>query len=83
MTEESVTQASEARRVFAVCVRNEGYDASLELHKIYIVVPDADAGQENDIRIIDESGEDYLYPASWFVRIDVPDKVEASLIRAS
>ena len=74
---------SETRRAFAVCVRNEGYEASLELHKIYAVLPDTDAEQEHDIRVVDESGEDYLYPADWFVRIDVPLEVEASLIQAS
>lgn len=46
---------------FAVCVDNRGYPASLELHKIYRVLPDEDAQAEGDIRVIDESGEDYLY----------------------
>ena len=78
-----MTKASEAKRVFAVCVRNAGYEASLELHKIYAVLPDAEAKKEDDIRVIDESGEDYLYPADWFVPIDVPDEVEASLLEAS
>ena len=78
-----MTRTSEANRVFAVCVRNTGYGASLELHKIYAVLPDAEAEKESDIRIIDESGEDYLYPADWFVPIDVPDEVEMSLLEAS
>ncbi len=78
-----MTKTSEANRVFTVCVRNTGYEASLELHKIYAVLPDAEAEKESDIRIIDESGEDYLYPADWFVPIDVPDEVEASLLEAS
>ncbi len=68
---------------FVVCVRNEGYQASLELHKIYRVVPDPDAEGNGDIRIIDESGEDYLYPADWFVPIEVPAAVRASLLEAS
>jgi len=46
---------------FAVCVRNEGYEASLERNKIYVVLADADAEGEGDVRVIDESGEDYLY----------------------
>jgi hypothetical protein len=70
-------------RRFAVCVKNEGYEASLERNKIYILVPDPDAEQDGDIRVVDESGEDYLYPADWFVPVDVPDAVEASLLRAS
>ena len=78
-----MTKTSEANRAFAVCVRNAGYEASLELHKIYAVLPDAETEKESDIRVIDESGEDYLYPADWFVPIDVPDEVEASLLEAS
>lgn len=68
---------------FAVCINNSEYPASLELHKIYRVLPDEEAAQDGDIRIIDESGEDYLYPAEWFVVIDVPQEVEASLLQAS
>lgn len=63
-----MTKTSEANRLFAVCVRNAGCEASLEPHKIYAVLPDAEAEKESDIRVIDESGEDYLYPADWFVR---------------
>ena len=57
---------------FAICVENSEYPASLELHKLYRVVPDEDAGRDGDVRIIDESGEDYLYPAEYFVVIKVP-----------
>ena len=73
-----MTLPNETKRVFAVCVRNAGYEASLERHKIYAVLPDAEAEKEHDIRVIDESGEGYLYPAEWFVPIDVPNEVEAS-----
>ncbi len=68
---------------FAVCINNSEYPASLELHKIYRVLTDEDAAQEGDIRIVDESGEDYLYPAEWFVVIDVPRKVETSVLQVS
>jgi hypothetical protein len=68
------------RQLFAVCVKNEGYEASLERNKIYTVVPDAEAGQDGDVRVIDESGDDYLYPEDWFVLIEVPAEVEASLL---
>jgi hypothetical protein len=61
---------------FVVCIRNEGYPASLELRKIYQVVPDTRAAERQHIRVIDESGEDYLYPADYFVVIDVPRAVE-------
>jgi len=52
---------------FAVCVSNAGYPASLELHKIYKVLSDREAELEGDLRVVDESGEDYLYPAQYFV----------------
>ena len=60
---------------------NRGYPASLELHKIYRVITDKDAEADGDIRIIDESGEDYLYPASYFASIEVPAAVEESLLK--
>jgi hypothetical protein len=67
---------------FAVCVDNRGYPASLELHKIYRVLPDADAAAEGDLRVIDESGEDYLYSADRFVEIEPPQTVRRSLLHA-
>lgn len=68
---------------FAVCSDNHGYPASLELHKIYHVLPDEDAAKDGDLRIIDESGEDYLYPARNFLLIEVPKVVERALLKAS
>ena len=65
---------------FVVCVENLGYPASLELHKIYRVVPDQDAAREGDLRVVDECGEDYLYPAEWFAAVEVPRRVRASLL---
>jgi hypothetical protein len=63
---------------FAICIDNSEYPASLELHKIYRVLPDKDAERDGDLRIIDESGEDYLYPADYFVLVDLPrDTVRA------
>jgi hypothetical protein len=57
---------------FVVCIKNEGYAASLEVRKIYRVLPDARATKHRLIRVIDESGEDYLYPSSYFTSIKVP-----------
>ena len=68
---------------FAVCVNNTDYPASLELHKIYRVLPDADALSDGDLRVVDESGEDYLYPAEYFVLVQLPQAVEKSLLRAA
>jgi hypothetical protein len=70
-------------RRFAVCIRNDGFEASLERNKIYFVRPDADAEKGGDIRVVDESGEDYLYPADWFVAVEVPKAVQDSLLKAS
>jgi hypothetical protein len=66
-----------------VCVRNDGHEASLERNKLYVVVPDPEAEREGDLRVVDESGEDYLYPAAWFVALDVPKAVQDSLLKAS
>lgn len=67
-------QNSKAR--FVVCIKNDGYPASLELRKIYRVIPDIRAAEHQHIRVIDESGEDYLYPMDYFVSIEVPQAVE-------
>lgn len=64
---------------FVVCIDNSNYEASLELHKIYAVVPDADALQDGDLRVVDESGEDYLYNAGRFVTIKTPEAPADSL----
>jgi hypothetical protein len=69
--------------LFAVCINNVEYPASLELHKIYRVILDKDAAQDGDIRVIDESGEDYLYPADWFAMVEVPGAVQDSILRAA
>jgi hypothetical protein len=68
---------------FAVCVQNADHPVSLELRKLYEVVPDADAEALGQLRIVDESGEDYLYPAEYFLSVDLPRRVEAALLRAS
>ena len=70
-------------RRFVVCVRNDGYEASLERNKIYRVLPDSDAERDGDLRIVDESGEDYLFSADRFVVIEVPAAVRASLLKAA
>ena len=68
---------------FAVCVDNEGHQASLERNKIYIVLPDAEAEASGDLRVIEESGEDYLFAARRFVAVEVPAAVQTSVKRAS
>ena len=68
------------RVAFAICVESEGYD-DLEVWKIYQVLPDAKAAGVGCIRVIDDSGEDYLYPADRFVAVDFPKDVRARLPR--
>ena len=57
---------------YVVCVKNRGFVVSLELRKVYRVVPDDAAEARRLLRVIDESGEDYLYPRAYFVSVDVP-----------
>jgi hypothetical protein len=78
-----MSEKSDLNMKFAVCVNNSDYPASLDLHKIYRVLPDEDAAADGDLRIIDESGEDYLYPANYFVLVSLPSELEASLMRAA
>ena len=60
------------KRKFLICVDNEGYEASLEVRKLYENLPDKEAERHNQVRIIDESGEDYLYPSNFFAPITLP-----------
>jgi hypothetical protein len=69
-------------RRFAICVDNSEYPASLELHKIYRVLPDVDAALDGDLRIMDEGGEDYLYPMEYFVVIAVPQRSARALTKS-
>lgn len=64
---------------FVVCLNNVEYSASLELHKTYRLLPDKDAELDGDFRVVDESGEDYLYSAERFVPVELPRAVEKSL----
>ena len=68
---------------FVVCIKNEGYEVSLEKRKIYPVVPDAGAEKKGLIRMIDESGQDYLYPEQNFVPIELPQQIVKALDRAA
>ncbi|HXO19258.1 MAG TPA: hypothetical protein VOA87_04950 [Thermoanaerobaculia bacterium] len=65
---------------FVVCVRNEGFAASLEIRKIYQVLPDPAVSASHLLRIVDESGEDYLYPEDFFLPIELPESVKDALL---
>jgi hypothetical protein len=71
------------RKGFAVCLRNGGFVASLEVRKLYPFISDPDAEANNLIRIVDESGEDYLYPARLFRKLALPSDIQRALRIAS
>lgn len=79
----AVTKRRRSVFKFAVCINNAQYPASLELNKIYRVLLDEDAAKDGDLRVVDESGEDYLYPAEWFVPIGLPQRIKASVLGTS
>lgn len=63
---------------FAVCLKNEGHEESLEVRKIYEILTDSAAEARGMVRVVDED-EDYLYPASWFMRVELPQELAAAL----
>ena len=68
---------------FVVCLKNTGYEASLEPRKIYQTLADGDAAKHQQVRVIDESGEDYLYPQSFFAPIDLPPPIRKAVLLPS
>lgn len=68
---------------FVVCVKNKGYSASLELRKLYQAISDERAAKLHQLRIVDESGEDYLYPEGYFVPVQLPQAVERAVRRTT
>lgn len=76
-------QSANTENRFVVCIKNNAYPASLEVQKIYQVIPDTQAKSHQMIRVIDESSEDYLYPISYFVPIKLPEAVEQAFSLAS
>jgi hypothetical protein len=71
----------ESKMKYALCLRNDDCD-DLEVRKIYQVLPDKSAQQDGYLRIVDESGEDYLYPESYFLFIELPQEVHKQFFAA-
>jgi hypothetical protein len=67
------------KRHFMICVNNRGYEASLEIRKIYEVISDKTAEKHHQLRVIDESGEDYLFPEDYFSPVRLPTETKAKL----
>jgi hypothetical protein len=72
-----------ASKRLVICVDNSGYEVSLERRKIYVALPDADAERLGQIRVIDESGEDYLYPKNAFVEVALPQPIRRAVLAAA
>jgi hypothetical protein len=70
-------------RTYSLCVRNDGYPASLLVRRLYERVPDRNAAARGLLRIVDESGEDYLYPEKFFVPIALPKQVTRAMRTAA
>ncbi len=68
---------------FVVCLQNEGYLASLEIGKLYRIIPDEEAEKLGGLRVIDEDGEDYFYDAAMFCPLQVPPIVAQTLMSVS
>jgi hypothetical protein len=74
--------AKAAKRLY-ICLDNAGYEVSLERRKIYVAVLDAKAERTGYLRIIDESGEDYLYPAERFIAAELPVSTRRAVLHAA
>lgn len=78
------TEASRKKsKTFGVCIKNRGYPASLETRKIYEMLADPWAAARGLVRVIDESGEDYLYPETYFARIELPSKANRLFVHSA
>lgn len=78
-----MTKSPSFTKRFVVCVKNEGYALSLETRKIYVALFDPIADKHKQIRVIDESGEDYLYPKNFFVPLELPHAVRRAVLTAA
>jgi len=73
---------AKAAKRLVICVDNSGYEVSLERRKIYVSIPDAKAESLGQVRVIDESGEDYLYPKKAFVEVPLPQPIRRAVLHA-
>ena len=78
-----MTNSRAKKRSFVICVRNDGYEVSLEKRKIYEAIEDPEATKHQQLRVVDESGEDYLFPASCFVFVELPKPTQRAIIQAA
>ena len=74
---------AKAAKKLVICVDNKGYEVSLERRKIYLLIPDARAEKLGQLRVVDESGEDYLYPKGSFVAVALPQPIRRAVLQAA
>ena len=72
-----------ASRRLVICLDNSGYEVSLERRKIYLAIPDAEATRHGRIRVVDESGDDYLYPEERFIEAELPLATRRAVMQAA
>ncbi len=65
---------------FAICIKNDGYVDDLNVRTVYQILPDESAARSNYVRVVDETGEDYLYPSTYFVPVEVPPEAAETLV---
>jgi hypothetical protein len=75
-------EAQDTQSRFAICINNSAYPDDLKVRTVYQVLPDESAARSNYIRVIDETGEDYLYPAEYFIFIDVAPEAAKAIVSA-
>jgi hypothetical protein len=78
-----MTEAAPTVGKIVVCIRNTGYEVSLERRKIYSLIPDPEAKKHKLLRVIDESGEDYLYPEDYFLSVALPPAIRQAVLAAA
>ena len=78
-----MTEAAPAIGKIVVCIRSTGYEVSLERRKIYSLLPDPEAKKHKMLRIVDESGDDYLYPENHFLSIALPPAIRQAVLAAA
>jgi hypothetical protein len=78
-----MTASTPSSTKLVICVSNTGYEVSLERRKLYSVLPDAEAKKHKLVRVVDESGEDYLYPESYFLQVTLPPATRQAVLAAA
>ena len=74
---------AKAPKKLVICIDNSGFEVSLERRKIYVAIPDIRANALGQIRVVDESGEDYLYPQKFFVAVSLPQPIRRAVLQAA